>query len=238
MEKAHIWIRFPTSQNEIVEAKQQWQEKFQFPSAIGVIDCTHVRILRPHVHGDEYVNRKGYTSINVQATCNANEWFTSVNAEWPGSVHDSRILRNSSVFQVMQNIPENALLLGDEGYGISRWLMTPFRNPESPQQRRYNILFTKERVIIERCFGQLKRRFPILQYTLRVKTEKAAAMIVCCFVLHNIAKYLNDEELEDEAYQDFDQDHENIPDEDLNENVRRQGQLRRQQLAQIIYNLE
>nr|CAH7750834.1 unnamed protein product [Callosobruchus chinensis] len=33
----------------------------------------------------------GYHSINVQATCNADEWFTSVDASWPGSVHDSRI---------------------------------------------------------------------------------------------------------------------------------------------------
>nr|CAH7769682.1 unnamed protein product [Callosobruchus chinensis] len=42
---------------------------------------------------DEYINRKAYHSINVQATYNAYEWFTSVDASWPGSVHDSRICK-------------------------------------------------------------------------------------------------------------------------------------------------
>lgn len=38
------------------------------------------------VFGDEYVNRKNLCSFNVQATCDANEWFTSVNTRWAGSV--------------------------------------------------------------------------------------------------------------------------------------------------------
>nr|CAH7715388.1 unnamed protein product [Callosobruchus chinensis] len=51
----------------------------------------------------------------------------------------------------------NALLLGDEGYGIAPWLMVPFGNPNTLAEHAYNNLFTKERVIIERCFGQLKQ---------------------------------------------------------------------------------
>nr|CAH7714657.1 unnamed protein product [Callosobruchus chinensis] len=46
---------------------------------MGVIDCTHIKIKKKTpLLGDEYINRKGYHSINVQATCNADEWFTSV----------------------------------------------------------------------------------------------------------------------------------------------------------------
>ena len=32
----------------------------------GIIDRTHVRILKPHVHGQVYVNRKDYHSLNVE----------------------------------------------------------------------------------------------------------------------------------------------------------------------------
>ncbi|KAK9879695.1 hypothetical protein WA026_006755 [Henosepilachna vigintioctopunctata] len=39
--------------------------------------------------------RKGYPSINVEATCNALEQFASISAKWPGSVHDGRVWRNS-----------------------------------------------------------------------------------------------------------------------------------------------
>jgi hypothetical protein len=54
----------------------------------------------------------------------------------------------------------------------------------------FNQVYAAERVVIERCFGQVKRRFPTLQYTVRVKLEAVPTVIVCCFILHNKAKYL------------------------------------------------
>ncbi|CAH2021112.1 unnamed protein product, partial [Acanthoscelides obtectus] len=41
------------------------------------------RILKPNRHGDEYINRKGKPTLNVQATCDAREMFTSVIVTWP-----------------------------------------------------------------------------------------------------------------------------------------------------------
>ncbi|CAH1959678.1 unnamed protein product [Acanthoscelides obtectus] len=79
--------------------------------------------------GDEYINRKGYPSINIQATCNAKEIFTSVDCQWPGSVHDSRILKNSNIFNILKNSTEECVSLGDDGYSISPWITTPWRNP-------------------------------------------------------------------------------------------------------------
>nr|CAH7733837.1 unnamed protein product [Callosobruchus chinensis] len=35
--------------------------------------------------------------------------------------------------------------------------MVPFSNPNTPAEHAYNNLFIKERVIIERWFGQLKQ---------------------------------------------------------------------------------
>ncbi|CAH1992583.1 unnamed protein product [Acanthoscelides obtectus] len=89
-------IKFPTTNHELMEAKRIWQSMYKFPTAIGVIDCTHRVILKPNRHGDEYINRKGKPTLNVQATCDAREMFTrSVDVSWPGSVHNSRIWRNS-----------------------------------------------------------------------------------------------------------------------------------------------
>ncbi|CAH1958597.1 unnamed protein product, partial [Acanthoscelides obtectus] len=102
VQKSNIWIRFPSSGEDIHNAKNKWQEKFNFTSAIFAIDCTHIPILKPFIHADEYVNRKNFASINVQATCNSNEEFTSVDVSWPGSVHDSRIWKNSDIYNVMK----------------------------------------------------------------------------------------------------------------------------------------
>ncbi len=147
IEKANEWIEFPVSDRKKETAKEQWQERYLIPFVIGAIDCTHVRILKPGDHGDEYINRKGVASINVQATCDASEKFTSVDATWPGSVHDSRIWKNSDAGAHMVNTPCDAILLGDEGYGIAPWLMTPFSNPTAPEEISFNRIFTRERVI-------------------------------------------------------------------------------------------
>lgn len=163
--KPRLWVKFPSSNEDIREAKQQWQEKYSFPGAIGAIDCTHVLISKPSRHGDEYVNRKGFTNLNVQATCDALDRFTSVDVQWPGTIHDNRIWKNSSICPIMRHNTQNALLLGDEGYGLEPCLVTPYRNPRTPQQIAYNNLLRRERVskdlyrslvlllTIERCFA-------------------------------------------------------------------------------------
>ena len=37
-----------------------------FPTVLGCIDCTHVRISTPKDNEVDYVNRKGYHSLNMQ----------------------------------------------------------------------------------------------------------------------------------------------------------------------------
>nr|CAI5852724.1 unnamed protein product [Callosobruchus analis] len=69
----------------------------------------------------------------------------------------------------------NMVLLGDSGYGISPWLTTPYRNPETREEIAFSTLFTKERMI-KRRFGQLKRRFPILKYMVRMKLAQSACV--------------------------------------------------------------
>lgn len=234
--KADYWIKFPTNVAEMQEAQAKWQERFTFPYAIGAVDCTHVQIKKPHIHGDEYINRKGVPSINVQATCNGKEQFTSVDASWPGSVHDSRIWRNSDVCSVMTRRHGNALLLGDVGYGISPWLMTPFQNAPTPEQRAYNACITRERVVIERCFGQVKQRFPILQSKIRLATERVPSVILCCFILHNVAKHIQDEDFEIRDLNDGEDF--NVPVEHDGIRIRERGQQRRDEIATAIYGLQ
>ncbi|XP_058833434.1 putative nuclease HARBI1 [Topomyia yanbarensis] len=194
--KAHEWIKFPLNVADLEQDKKIWQSKYSFPSAIGAIDCTHILIKSPHSFKDEFINRKGLYSFNVQATCNASELFTSVDCRWAGSVHDARIWRNSDIYNTIHENESGAILLGDEAYPLTPWLMTPYRNPVSDPHKKYNILHTKERVIIERLFGQVKQRFPILQSKIRIKTDRVPSMIIACFVLHNVAKILNDGDFE------------------------------------------
>lgn len=234
LDKANVWIRFP-QENELLEAHLNWAARFRFPGAVGAIDCTHIRIMKPSRHGDEYCNRKGYFSVNVQATCNAQEYFTSIDAQWPGSVHDSRILKRSEVYRLMNRQQRGAILLGDSGYGLTPWLMVPYRDPQTPEEVAFNTLQKQERAVIERCFGQLKQRFPVLQYMIRVKLHKVSSVIISCVVLHNIAKHLRDDLPLNEINEIDDGAIDNDDDNNDNDNIRRLGHRRREEIKNIIF---
>ncbi|XP_077954103.1 uncharacterized protein LOC144391358 [Gasterosteus aculeatus] len=67
-----------------------------FNNVIGAIDGTHIRIKPPRRHQIEYLNYKGFYSINMQAIFDSSGRFLDVFIGYPGSVHDTRILKNSS----------------------------------------------------------------------------------------------------------------------------------------------
>ena len=46
------------------------QEGGGFPEVIGCVDATHIKIQAPHENENDFVNRKGFHSISVQAICN------------------------------------------------------------------------------------------------------------------------------------------------------------------------
>lgn len=130
----------------------------------------------------------------------------------------------------MEENQAGAILLADDGYGITPWIMTPYRNPNGNLQIKYNIIHTRERSIIERSFGQIKMRFPILQSKMRILTDRVPHFIVACFVLHNVAKYLHDEDFELPAENEIAQIQ--IPQLDLiNNNNLKRGQARRETIA-------
>lgn len=91
------YIKFPYTVGEQANKKAQFAAKSDFPNVIGAIDCTHIAIRAPSENEFAFVNRKHFHSLNVQVICDADMVLTNVVARWPGSTHDSFILRHSSV---------------------------------------------------------------------------------------------------------------------------------------------
>ena len=50
-----------------------------------------------------YRNRKGFLSINVQTTCDANLKVTNIVARLQGSAHDANIFKNSKIYSKFEN---------------------------------------------------------------------------------------------------------------------------------------
>ncbi len=65
--------------------------------------------------------------------------------------------------------------------------MTPYPEPQTQLERRFNRALKVTRSLIERTFGVLKRRFHVLHLEIRMSPERACTVIAACCVLHNIA---------------------------------------------------
>ncbi len=100
--------------------KREFAEIAEFSSVVGCIDGTHVRILAPHENVARYVNRKGFHSINVQAVCDAKGKFLNLVARWPGSTHDSFILRQSDLWDAFEANEIDGIILGDSAYPLRK----------------------------------------------------------------------------------------------------------------------
>ncbi|GFR84014.1 protein F14D2.9 [Elysia marginata] len=185
------YIRPPTPR-EVVEQKILFSGKAGFPGVFACVDGTHVKILRPSEDEDVYVNRKNFHSINVQIVCDANLLILDCVARHPGSFLDARVLRESEFFAGMEQRPPvvDGLVLGDSGYPVRTWLMTPFGQPVGNQQMNFNNSHRQTRVTVERCIGVLKRRWHCLHTELRLTPAVASRVIYCCCLLHNKATSL------------------------------------------------
>ncbi|KAJ3662267.1 hypothetical protein Zmor_006623 [Zophobas morio] len=83
----------------------------------------------------------------------------------------------------------NSSLLGDSGYPLMPYLLTPFTHPpENTPESRFNNAHRRARSCIEQCIGILKARFRCLlsERTLRYSPPKADTIVNAYVILHNI----------------------------------------------------
>ncbi|KAL2087194.1 hypothetical protein ACEWY4_018253 [Coilia grayii] len=135
--------------------------------------------------------RRLFYSVQLQAVVDHTAKFIDVCVGYTGSVHDSRVLKNSPLYLERKYPPPGYFLIGDGGYPCLYYpitLMTPYRQPLRNQlQAAYNSRLTKARVVVERAFGILKTRWrAIFLKALEVDIRYVPEVILCCTILHNI----------------------------------------------------
>ncbi|XP_066601770.1 putative nuclease HARBI1 isoform X1 [Prorops nasuta] len=198
--KLHTYIKFPRNEESIQENRRLFNRlgygngAIGLPNIEGAIDCTHIRLGNNNFssRAESYRNRKGYFSLNVQAIVGPRMEFLDLVPEFPGREHVSSILQNSRIFIRYQQRELTGMLVGDAGYPSLTFLLTPFRNPQSEEEERYNIIQSRTRMIVERTFGVWKRRFPCLSKGLALNINTCTAVVAACGVLHNLTLQYND----------------------------------------------
>ncbi|KAK4409490.1 hypothetical protein Sango_0022000 [Sesamum angolense] len=163
-----------------------------FKDCIGAMDGTLVPAWVPRVDQNRYRSRKGGLAQNVIAICDFDMNFSYVYAGWEGSAADARVLDHVvSHDNTFPFPPIGKYYLVDAGFTNYRCFLGPYRG-------------TRLRNVIERCFGLLKKRFPILQWGMPsyLLNHQVDIVIACC-TLHNfIHKFSNDDLIFNEPDED------------------------------------
>ncbi|EPB68805.1 hypothetical protein ANCCEY_12115 [Ancylostoma ceylanicum] len=136
--------KFPSSRtNDITYCMRKadgFARKDIMPNVIGAIDGSLVPILRPPHSEWKYFCRKRFFALNVVAVVDARGRFMYINSNFPGSVHDSTVYNLGRVHDTFTEgiVPSGFCLVGDSGLANSNEIITPFRNPQTRSQRKFN----------------------------------------------------------------------------------------------------
>jgi DDE superfamily endonuclease len=185
-------IKFPDDQ-EKTRIKSSFEKKWKLKGVLGAVDGCYIRMKPPAERRSDYVNRKTFTSVTLQAICDDKMRYIDCFIGFPSGVHDNRIFKNSPFYEdVVQNVESffgaREKILGDKAYPIERWCIPPFvdRGRLTDSQKKFNKIHASCRSVIERSFALLFGRFRRLRDVNMNRTEFIPAVILAACVLHNI----------------------------------------------------
>lgn len=194
------YIKWP-DRNEIANIKTEFARTTKFKECIGAVDGTYVGCTAPKAQVRAYTNRKAFTSITLQAICDAKMKYLHCYAGWPSSVPDVRIFKNSDIYISAQEnprqfFPENEYILGDKAYPALTWCIPPYikrgRNWDE-NKTVFNNYHSSARQVVERSFSLLFGRFRRLKFLDVKRIEFVAPTIMVCCALHNLCMSYNED---------------------------------------------
>lgn len=185
------------------------------PHVVGALDGTDIPIVPPPWSGDAYFNRKGYTSMKMQAVCGPDmrllDVFVGVSGRW----HDEHMFKESDLHTPLHEGWLGALLrtngidltlppaarggaprvvrvplqiLADSAYAVTEFVLPAFKDSTAQDgpRRRFNAAHASTRNVVERAFGVLKARWRILLRRIDFDFSNTTCMVGACCILHNL----------------------------------------------------
>lgn len=170
-----------------------------FRDCIGALDGCHISAVVSPEHAVVFRNRKQQVSQNMLGVVNFQMIFTYALVGWEGSGHDGNVFNDAKT----KGLPmrQGKYWLGDAGYALSKWVLTPYRGVryhlkefQDPhpkpmnKEELFNLRHSSLRNVIERTFGVLKKRFPLLSSMHSYTFQTQKDLVVCALMLHNFIR--------------------------------------------------
>jgi hypothetical protein len=177
-----------------------------FRHCVGIVDGTLVVLeFKPEKYHKCYYSHKSVYGLNVMIVCDDQKRVTYYVAGWPGSTHDNRVFRTSSLFLNREEFFSfREYLLGDSAYSTSSVMVQSFKRHAAwavlpADKELFNTYLAKLRIRSEHCIGILKGRFGCLKHNnIQLKDGKKEVkelveLIGSCIVMHNLLINCEDE---------------------------------------------
>ena len=242
------FIVWPETEEQCEQTIKRFETLSPLPNAFGAIDGTHVQISAPEDSMVDFFDRKQRYSIGLQGVCDGRLKFISVSAGFPGSVHDSRINRNTRLYQdaMDERILQSPLfklskssslkpyLVGDADYPKNDRSIKPFAYSQNMDdaERLFNLSLSQASVTIERAFGILKGGWRLLLGKVCLEPSYVADIVMACCVLHNICQECN------EPAEEVIDPYNNNPNENIAGSFCESGEAIRDLLVDYVFNLQ
>lgn len=200
------FLHYPTH-DEFIQISQGFKDTWGFPQCVGAIDSTHIPILAPSSHCNDYYNRKGWYSVICQAIVDHKYHFWDLYIGQPGKVHDARVFANSPIAQAcfegslfpqhietLAGVDVPLVVVGDAAYPLQPFLLKPFadRVGIGAQEKLFNYRLSRARMTVECAFGRLKGRWRALLKRNDTHISMVPHLVLCCGILHNICEHRGD----------------------------------------------
>ncbi|CAL5377445.1 unnamed protein product [Camellia sinensis] len=171
-----------------------------FKDCIGAIDGTHIAAHAPTSKRTAYRSRKVALTQNVLAACSFDLKFTFVYPSWEGSATDSRVLSDALTRPDVSFPlpPTGKYYLVDAGFTNMTGFLAPYRSERyhldqfrggrrrpNGYKELFNYRHSSLRNVIERSFGVLKNRFPILRSMPNYMQIRQGTIVTACYACHN-----------------------------------------------------
>lgn len=175
---------------------------WNFPNAVGSIDCKHVRITCPDHTGSMFHNYKHFFSLVLQGVADAHYKFVTVDVGGFGKQSDGGTFQASDLFDLLQkqkldlpkpsflpgtNVKAPYVFVGDEAYPLLSYLLKPYaRDDIGIDEENYNKRLSRMRKSIECAFGIMYSKWRLLSKSIETRVDNAENIIKCMCLLHNI----------------------------------------------------
>ena len=169
-------MQMPDTPEGWKEVAKGFEERWNFPHAIGAIDGKHIRIRNPPHSGSQYFNYKRFFSVVMLAVVDSDYKFMYVDVGAVGAESDAGIFAQSQLASLLENHQANFppaeplqgepsgnpcpyFLLGDDAFALREWMMKPFPSRGlTVAERVFNYRQSRARRVVENAFGILANR--------------------------------------------------------------------------------